>query len=163
MGYRLIDRTAGTNIGNMTASGGLAAAFDGVTSQAFPASAGFQIGGTPWIGKTLAAPAAFGRAIVYGSNNSGFVGGVDPNVTLTFRGKNGAAPATSTDGTAIGTLTFAETADESAGRIVESTNHQTKWDHIIVEITHDGGAANEYCAELSLYAFVPDNMIALFL
>lgn len=144
----LIDRTAGTNIGNMTANGGLAAAFDGTTN-AVHSSCAAQSVGDGWVGKTLASAKIFGRAIVYGSNNRGFVFGSNPTVTLYIRGKNGSAPSSETDGTILGTVTFTEGDDESAGRVINTTDPNNTWDHLFVH----GTASPEftYLAELVLY------------
>jgi hypothetical protein len=147
----LIDRTLGTNIGDLTAGGGLAAAFDGVTNQALAACATKVASTDAYIGKTLAAPRAFGQAIVYGSNDAGFYNGTT-SVTITVFGKQGAAPANSLDGTALGTTgSFTDTADESAGRTITSTNTSTLWDHLWVRISNASGTV--YVAELQLFAW----------
>ena len=150
----LIDRTAGTNIGDMTSNGGLAAAFDGNTNQGISACAVKQATLSSWIGKTLAAPKVFGRMIAYGSNDSGFHGLSDPAMTLNVRGKQGTAPASATDGTIIGTLSFTDTGNESAGRTIESTDPDTLWDHIFLEIVAgSGGSGANTAAELVMYEF----------
>lgn len=151
LGLVLIDRTAGTNIGDMTANGGLTAAFDGTTAQAqLDCAAEGTSTGTSYVGKTLASAKVFGRAVVHGSNSSGFIGGSNPSVTLNVRGKDGAAPATSADGTLLGTVTFTDTADESAGRVINSTDLVNTWDHLWVELSVSGSVAR-FVAELVLY------------
>lgn len=153
----LIDRTAGTNIGNMTASGGLAAAFDGNTSQASTACAvttASQPSG--FVGKTLAAPAIFGRATTHGANNNNGYTNSATNVTLEIYGKTGAAPTTATDGTLIGTITFATQVNESAPRQIISTNTSTAWDHIWLRVRRTNNSDGFMrCAELELYEVVP--------
>lgn len=151
----VIDRTLGTNIGDMTSNGGLAAAFDGVTSQATTACARKTSAG--YIGKTLDRARRFGGATIYGSNDAGFEVGGSGSQTINIRGKNGAAPSSRTDGTVIGTVTFSDTADESAGRNITSTDTATRYDHIFAEIIN----GNPACAELVLREFIPDNMVAL--
>lgn len=131
----LIARTAGTNIGSMPNAGGLASAFDGVTSQLDAASAQSAASQTSaYVGKTLAGPKVFGKAIVYGPSDKGF-SGTDPVVTLDIYGKTGAVPANSSDGTLLGTLTFTDTANESGGRIVTSTDMVSAWDHLWVRVS----------------------------
>jgi len=71
------------------------------------------------------------KVIVYGSSDQGFVTGANPSVTLTLYGKNTA----DVSATSLGTLTFTDTADESAGRTVTSSDTTTRWDKIYVELT----------------------------
>lgn len=149
-GLVLIDRTLGTNIGNMTSGGGLAALFDGVISQAYAVSA---IGptSTGYGGKTLAAPRVFGQAIAYGSTDQGFVSGSNPSISFEIRGKNGTAPASFADGTLLASLTFTDTTNESAGRILTSTDLVTAWDHLWLTAT--GSVFIFGATELQLYAW----------
>lgn len=157
-GFVLIDRTAGTNIGDMTVNGGLAAAFDGTTSQTTGSCARSAGSDDGWVGKTLASPRTFGKALVYGANNQGFDsrGVADSSVTLKIYGKSGTAPANKTDGTLLGTTgPFTDQLDESGGRQVDSTDTSTTWDHLwVYEHTGGSGAGQVlYCAELVLYAW----------
>lgn len=150
----LIDRTLGTNIGDMTGNGGLAAAFDGNANQGAIDCAVKSSDAFGYVGKTLAAPSVFAKATVHGSNNQGFINIVGRGVTLTMRGKQGAAPSTALDGTSIGSVSFNEGADESAGREITSTDLSTAWDHIWVRITYAGGTptpTNARVGELVLY------------
>jgi len=146
----LVDRTAGTNIGDFTAGGGLAAAFDGA-GEFIANVAGKASGTSGYVGKTLSGPKQFARARVYGSSNQGYVNAANPNVTLDIYGKAGTAPSSATDGTLLGTLTFADTADESAYREIDSTDFGTLWDHLWVRLSHDGASAAHGVAELELY------------
>jgi hypothetical protein len=148
-----IDRTLGTNIGDMTASGGLAAAFDGTTSQSGAVAAAKASTLNAFVGKTLAKKYAFSSATVYGSSNQGFWSSDNPSTTLDIYGKVGSAPASSTDGTIVGTTTFTDTANESAGRSVTSTDTNTLWDHLWVRISKASGATQCNCAELVLNGF----------
>ncbi len=144
----LISRLAGSNIGNATAFGGLAAGFDGVTNQVDSACAGKSnvAANTCWIGKTFAFPTAMDDALIHGSNNSGFASGSNPSVTIQRYGKVGAAPANETDGVLVGTLTFTETSNESAGRLIPCTDKFTYFNHGWYRITQ-GTNANLYVAE----------------
>jgi hypothetical protein len=143
----VVSGATGTNIGDLTAGGGLAAAFDG-TSNKTGASTAARIGVTNgWIGKTYSpAKAAFSVA-VHGSNNAGHITSADPNVTIVLRGKNGAAPSSRTDGTSLGSIAFADTANESAARTIMSSSSAT-WDHIFLDISHDGTAQNINFAQM---------------
>lgn len=155
---RLVDREAGTNIGDMTAGGGLAAAFDGVTNEPSASCAVKLTATSVYIGKALAEPIIFDQAVVRGSNDNGFVSGANPSLTINIRGKNG-VPASATDGTIIGTLTFADTVNESGGSVVRtilSTDTVSSWTHVFAQITHGGAAASMSVAELHLYHHVGD-------
>lgn len=117
----------GSIIGTAAAIGNITAAFDSTTSQG--ASACRQ-NGTPYIGKTLSAAKALTRAVVHGSNDSGFSVDSNGSVTLSLYGKNGTAPANSTNGTLLGSITFTDTNNESAGREILSSDAWTKYDHV---------------------------------
>lgn len=144
----LIDRTAGSNIGDMSGGGGLSAAFDGNIDQAVGSAAQKASSSEAYVGKTLAAAKIFGRAIAYGANDSGFGSG-DVEVTITVRGKAGAAPASFDDGTAIGSVTFTDTADATPQQI-ESSDLSNSWDHLWITIS--AGVTQAWrCAELVLY------------
>jgi len=148
----IIDRTTGTNIGDMTANGGLAAAFDGDTTQGGTTTANktsVSSAGSAYVGKTTAAPTAVESVTVHGTDNQGYVASVNPSTTLTLFGKQGSAPANSGDGTSLGSTTFTDTANESTGRTINSSDTATYWDHVWVRLTHaDGSARTVGIAEL---------------
>jgi hypothetical protein len=147
-----IDLTVGTNIGDMTASGGLAAAFDGTTNQAAAACSAKGAATSAYVGKTLSASKAIERALVFGSNNQGYVNGANPSMTITLMGKQGGAPANASDGTTLGSITFTDTADESTGRGITSNDPYTEWAHVWVRM--DGAGSVEYrFAELQLWGY----------
>ena len=146
-----IDRTLGTNIGDMTSAGGLAAAFDGTTSQASTASAsasGFNISG--YVGKTGNIARIISSAIVYGSNNAGFYSGADPSTTISLYGKTGSAPANGTNGTLLGSVTFTDTANQSAGQTITSSDLTTLWNHWWVFIPANA-SGQARCAEVRFF------------
>jgi hypothetical protein len=141
-----VNLSGGTVIGNFTTG---TAAFDGVTSQAAAACALRNTQQFGFVGKTLAAPFAVGAAVVYGSNDAGFVTGANPSYDIDLWGKNGTAPANGGDGTLLGEFTFTDTADESAGRVILSANH-TVWDHVWVAV-NGGSAVNHRIAEIRMF------------
>lgn len=145
----LVDRTLGTKIGNMTLNGGLAAGFDGTTSQGY-ATSPTVAGAVGWIGKTHAAGKVCSKVIVHGCNDIGY-SSLNNSCTITLYGKNGGAPGSSTDGTSIGSITFTDTADESAGRTITSTDQSTAYTHWWVEIA---SSANIVMAELVMYELI---------
>jgi hypothetical protein len=147
-----IDLSGGTNIGDLTGGGGLAAAFNGNTNQAIAASASNSGTANRYIGKTLATAAPITRAMVYGGNDTGFIQTLNSNVTIALYGKTGSAPSSSTNGTLLGQVSFVDTANESAGREIVSTDIDTVWDHVWVRIVNDDAATNNIvCAELQLF------------
>lgn len=150
----LIDRTTGTNIGDVTENGGLAAVFDGITSQSGADGARKSSATFAYFGKTTAVPTALESVIAFGSNNLGFVNNINPSTTLDLYGKQGSAPANSTDGTIIGTTTFTDTADESAGRSIACSDQATYWDHVWVRLSQAGAANNILVAELQMTGWI---------
>jgi hypothetical protein len=140
--------TGGSNIGDMTSDGGLAAAFNGTTNAAGTSCARKLSATTAYVGRTLASPSSVSTCTVYGSNNAGFVGAINPNVQLQLYGKTGSAPASDTDGTVIGTVSFTDTANESGGRAITMTDTTTVWDHVWVRIVNSGAANSLAIAEI---------------
>ena len=152
-----IDRTTGTNIGDMTAGGGLAGAFDGSTTQSGGAAQKSSVSssGSAYVGKTVAVPTAIESVTVFGTSSNGYVATVNPTVVLTLYGKNGSAPANSSDGTTLGSISFTDTANESTGRSITSSDTATYWDHVWVKLTHsDGTARLTGIAELQMTGWI---------
>jgi hypothetical protein len=166
--FRNIDTTGGANspsllvdgstkLGNATGGGNLASAFDGTTSQAAAASASLTSTTSIWIGHTLTTAKAIAKIIVYGTNDVGYVTGANPSITITAYGKNGTAPANGTDGTALGSVTFTDTANESGNpRTITVANplNETTYEHVIINIVQDGSAATMAVAEMDTYEAV---------
>jgi hypothetical protein len=151
-----ISAATGTIIGNFdTAS--MANAFDDDTSESKGLGVNFAFkddATSGYIGKTVSAfPKQINRAIVYGTTNQGFA--TTPNVagtsgdytgsmTFTLYGKVGAAPATATDGTSLGTVVFNDGADESGGRTISSSDQDTFFDHVWVTFARTDGVAQSF-------------------
>jgi hypothetical protein len=149
-----IASSGGTAIGNMTSGGNLAAAFDVTVSQAAAACAERTSATSGYVGKTLATAARIVKARLRGSNDAGYVSGANPGIEARLYGKQGTAPANGTDGTLLGTISFTDTANESAAREITSTDTDTAWDHVWVNVLQDGAAATMAVAELELFARV---------
>jgi len=141
-----------TSIGNLTGGGGLAASFDGTTNQAIANCSSLAATTFGYVGKTMAVPTAIVSATVHGSNDQGYISGSNPSTTIDLYGKQGTAPANSTDGTVIGTLSFTDTADESAARTITSTS-AVLWDHVWVRVS-TAGSVTLNVAELKLTSTV---------
>lgn len=155
----LVQRQAGKNnsavalfvnaFGDMTNP---TAVFDNVNSQASGSCASKTAATSAYIGARLSHRIVFGKVIIRGSNNQGFVNGINPSVTINIRGKNSAAPSSATDGTIIGTLTFTDTGNESTGRTINTNGNASSWQYIFAQITHNGAAANMFVAELDIFS-----------
>ena len=157
----LIATTFGGNIGDMTGSHGINAAFDGNTitdnvASAFQGAAGTSFG---YVGKdATSSPKAIERVTCYGAASFGFAGGgAVTDVTIDLYGKNGSAPTGPTDGTLIGTS--GQFTDSNGAVItVESTDTSTLWDYFWVTINPSSDFAN--VAETMFYEpSIPENMV----
>lgn len=144
----LINRTLGTNIGSLTASGGLAAAFDGTNHNTSSTSAA-RSGTDGYVGKTLAAASKIDHAVAY-SSTVGFVSAADPEITLELYGKTGAAPANATDGTLLATSSFTDTAGNIVTELT-STDKATVFDHVWLRVS-SAGSVTWRVGELELWA-----------
>lgn len=147
----LFDRTTGTNIGDMTAAGGLAAAFDGNNNQDSATGASSGSGLACYVGKTLGVSRAVSKIVAYGSNNNGFDGVVSGSLKLNLRAKSGAAPANSADGTLLGTTGTFTDIENNTPKTITSSDTSTLYDHVWLEKENNGN--NTFVAELEIYVF----------
>lgn len=144
------DITAGTNIGDMTETGGLAAAFDGTTSQVY-ASCATKTAAPGYVGKTFSGPRQIHSVDIYGSSNTGLDGNTGSTTyTVQLYGKAGSAPSTSTDGTLLASQSAADSNGISIIGMV-SSDDTTFYDHAWVRISTTG--VNAACAELVIYGW----------
>lgn len=134
-GASLLAGATGTVIGDMSNGGGISAAFNGTTSQAYGNSAQSTAanGGPAYVGKNWGTGNSYiiTKFIAYGALVQGFSSaGSAGTVTLTLYGKN-TAPSGPTDGTSLGTLSFTDTRDATAhtlaSGITVSTAYQYHW------------------------------------
>lgn len=141
----LLYPSGGTRIGDLTAAGGLAAAFDGTTSQAAAAAASKTSATSGYVGKTLDVAQTCKKVKIYPSSNNGFSD--QATVTITLYGKQGTAPANATDGTSLGTT--GSISDTTSMQTINSSNTATEYDHLWVTITQSSGII--YVAEVQFY------------
>lgn len=162
----LISGATGTNIGDLTSGGGLAAIFDGTTSQGLGASGtrtSFQSG---FAGKNYSsAPKKIDSAKTYGSNDTGYIGGgVASSATLYLYAKNGSAPSSYSDGTLLGSvaITDLETIDS---KTINSSDKTTAWDYVWVAVLLNAASSSNIIvvAELQFYAPGTTNNMTVFL
>lgn len=139
-----IDRTLGTNFGDCTADGGLAAAYDGTTNQTGTSCARTAGSVTAcYVGKTGDVSRYLSKVTIYGSNNNGYVSSANPSVTANFRAQvGGSAPANAaaaaSAGVLLGSITFTDSANESTGRDITSSDTTTLYDHWWVSYSWSG-------------------------
>lgn len=131
-------------------------AFDGVKSATF-ASTGLTLmqpigSSNGYIGKNFTgASQTISQAIIYGTTDRGFYGGTDPTATWTLYG-NLTAPASSTDGTVLGSVTFTDVTDESGGKTITSSDTTTFWNYVwVAQNQVSNGSQAVYLVELELY------------
>jgi hypothetical protein len=105
----LIDRAEGTPIGNATSGGGLAAAYDGNTSQIFTASPFSNATPAVFNGKRFPTPYRISGIRVWLTSDFGLNNNTGAMRVCTVYGKSGADPATPTDGTPVFTFTVTDT------------------------------------------------------
>lgn len=143
----LYDRTTGTNIGDGTSGGGLAAAFDGDNDELNNDCTFRNLGGNMWVGKTLATPAPIHSVNTWASSDAGY-DGVGVSITISLYGKNGAAPSSGTDGTQLATTGSTSAPENSDPRTLTSSDPTTVYDHVWVYLQ---GTTNQFIAELEIY------------
>lgn len=154
LGNQISQTVAGvSNIGDMVANGGLAAAFDGITSQVAAACAA-SAATSAYVGRHFGGGAqAIGSVTVYPSSDGGFSGGLASTVILNLYAKN-TAPASATDGTLLGTS--GSFTDGLAAKTILS-NSAASWNYVWVQISFVFGgvpgdsASQATCAELQLF------------
>ena len=136
----------GSTFGDMTANGGLAAAFDGSTSQDSSVCALRASVTSAYCGKAFSSAQKISRVDTYGSN-VGYIGGTNASLTITIYG-NSSAPANATDGTSIGSTTF---TDGDAVQLKQITcDSTTAYQYVWATIT-TGAAKNLYLAEIKYF------------
>jgi len=142
----LFDRTAGSNIGDMSGGGGLAAAFDGTTAQNAAASASLAASTTAYVGKDHGSGQSniVTSYVVYPSTDQGFT--TDANLSIRLYGSN-SLPATATDGTLLhDSGSFADSLSAQTYNFVDidtSTGFRYHWVTIV-----PASSATNYVAEV---------------
>jgi|GEM_PF-1713162 len=144
-------RTVGSAIGNMTAYGGLAAGYDGVTSQANTSCAALVAADT-YIGRSWGASKTITRFRVYSPNNEGFnASGAD--VEFRFYGSN-TLPTHPIDGVLLltsGAQTYSVPTSvydsDTDGTLITTTGYAYHW----VTMQTLGTVSTQYIAELEMF------------
>jgi hypothetical protein len=155
----LVSDAAGTAIGNMTAGGGLAGAFNGSQDQAnagagaaYRANADTAFVGKDWGSgntKTISKADVWGAA-AGGTQGSGFAES-RTTVTLELRGDN-SAPTTGTEGTLL--ASSGSFSDDTAQHTL-TVSSLIPFRYVWIYISLSGGSlGNAICGELDLYETV---------
>ena len=148
----IVAQGAGTPLGDMSAAGGLASAFDSVTDQAEAASAGTPGNSTiGYLGKDwgVATTKKISGFVAYATNNNGFHNpGLGGTITITLQG--------STDnfgGSIVGLGSSPGDADANSLVITKLTGLSagTGYRYHRLKIESDGGVTNMLCAEVIFY------------
>jgi len=154
--------SAGLNTSGTAVAGGIgttfssgvtspAFAFDGVTNTDVTSCALLTGGAAAYIGKNYtSSPNRMVQAVVYGANSGGFVLAT-PSITFSLYAKQ-TAPTSATDGTLLGTVTFTDTANESAGRTISSSDTTTFWNYVWVKQDQPVDFFGPAIAEVVFYA-----------
>lgn len=146
----MIGRNVGTVIHNAFSDSVAARAFDGTTNVSRSGCADSITGSSMYIGKTFTTPLRASKVIAYGANDDGFDDTMNAAGTVvTLYGKQGTAPTNGTDGTSLGSVSFTDTSNESAGRTATSSDTSTFWDHIWINVTIPG--TRVFVAEVQLF------------
>lgn len=137
----------GSTFGDMTASGGLAASFDGTTSSDSSVCSLKASATSAYCGKAFSSAQKIARVDTYASNNAGYLGGANASLTITIYGKS-SSPANATDGTVLGSTTFTDTDATQQKQIAcdASTAYQYVWATISTT-----PAKNLYFAEIKYF------------
>lgn len=147
----------GTKIGDLTGKGGLAAAFDGNTNQAYTAAAykpGVGVSSGAYVGKTYSSAKQYGRAVVTPTNGTASTYWSNSYTTEThtirIRGKTGSAPASHSDGTSLGTAAVTNNATTAADITITDTN---TYEHVwaVIEQTGTFAGSAVHLAEAVFY------------
>ena len=95
-------------------------------------SAAQAAGSSHYVGKHYTVPQAIDHIVVFSSTDLGFSANGSGTCTLTLMGKH-TAPASATDGTAFGTVSFAD-SNTFQSKTITSTDQNTVWEYVWVAI-----------------------------
>lgn len=150
-----IDPSTGTPIGNMTANGGLAAAFNGTQGNESQSAEGFVSGSIVhtdlYVGLSFGSGLAVTSAVVYPSTDKGFgyYGNSQlsyPTLTLRLYGSN-SSPTSGTNGTLLGSTSVPAYTSKSQRNAftINSTDQTTTYTHIWVTLDADTAGSPNTC------------------
>ena len=139
-----IGQDVGTAIGNMTAGGNLAAAFDGNIAQASGAAAALGSGSPGYIGKNWGSTKSITKVAVFPSTGSGFASGTE-TITVKLLGHTSNAPGSATE---LHTLDIADPNTNGAVVFTPGTLTAFQYHWVSIQAASQGDA---YVGELIFY------------
>lgn len=114
----------GTIIGDFTSNSSL---FNGNTT-----TGSSKASTNAYIGKTFVAPIVLEKMTIYPDSGFGFANDESGNITVTLYGKNG-TPANGTDGTSLGSTSF---ADQTTSKVFTSTDQVNSYTSVWAYISN---------------------------
>lgn len=130
-----IDVSALTKIGNLTGSHGLAGIFDGAGT----ATAGTAAVGPGTLGVRFDAPQKIDKVVLTSTSNGFDFSASTNSIFMCLYGKNGAAPATPSDGTKLGEAGGFKDKNQNLAHSVYNELWWTEWEWVWVVIDTSGG------------------------
>lgn len=155
-----IAQGAGTAIGNATANGGLAASFDGTTSQAASASSKYAASSPAdplLIGKNHGSGVTktIAGITVVGSSDQGFQQSVSGSITIKLQGSTDNFSSSVVD---LGTETFTDSAGKTLTKTSGFTATAFQYHRIHVTAGSGSGSQSFYVAECTFFEEAASNM-----
>jgi len=155
-----ISQGAGTAIGNATANGGLAASFDGTTSQAAAAASKYAASSPTdplLIGKNhgTGVTKTIAGITVVGSSDQGFQQSVSGSITIKLQGSTDNFSSSVVD---LGTETFTDSAGKTLTKTSGFTATAFQYHRIHVTAGSGGGSQSFYVAECTFFEETASNM-----
>lgn len=149
----VITYSSESHIGNSTSNG--SAFFDGTSSKAATACTTKTSATSMYLGTNLATPKIITRAQIWGSSDQGFVNGANPSITATLYGKS-SSPASGTDGTVLGSVTFTDLTGDITRHEIVSTDQVTTYAYVWVNVVQNGSVASMYVSQIEFGTFTTD-------
>ncbi len=155
-----ISQGAGTAIGNATANGGLAASFDGTTSQAAAAASKYAASSPTdplLIGKNhgTGVTKTIAGITVVGSSDQGFQQSVSGSITIKLQGSTDNFSSSVVD---LGTETFTDSAGKTLTKTSGFTATAFQYHRIHVTAGSGSGSQSFYVAECTFFEEAASNM-----
>lgn len=151
--------TAGTNIGDLTGNGGLAAAFNGNTNQASSACAfaALSTGVHAYVGKNFTTAIGIASVTFYTATDQGLSANGAVSCTVTLRGMH-TAPSSASDAgsTSLGSVVFTDSLSQQ-NKTITSNDAVTKWEYLWLDCAPGGTNPNCNIAEMQI-TVTPTNL-----
>ena len=148
--FTQLSLTAGSLIGDYTSNG--SAGIDGTVSKVASGCVTKTAANDMFYGVHFSTPTKIFKVRVAGSNDQGYLNGVNGNLNIKLMAKQGSAPTSATDGTPLHSIGFYDTGNESGERELISFDHDTAWDYVWVYVwPQDNTGINIYVAQFEVF------------